>query len=43
MGGSLVGRIARHMGARPSALTRREFLLGSLATGASLMLADQRP
>lgn len=42
MGRSLVGRIARRMGARPSALTRREFLLGSLATGASLMLADRR-
>ncbi|MEB3333512.1 MAG: FAD-dependent oxidoreductase [Cyanobacteriota bacterium] len=30
------------MGARPSALTRREFLLGSLATGAALMLAERR-
>lgn len=42
MGRSLVGRIARRAGARPSALTRREFLLASLATGTSLMLADRR-
>lgn len=41
MSRSLVGRIARRAGARPSALSRREFLLGSLATGASLMLADR--
>lgn len=37
-----IGSLARLAGARPSALSRREFLLGSLATGASLMLADQR-
>lgn len=41
MGRSLVGQIARRVGARPSALTRREFLLSSLAAGASLMLADR--
>ncbi|MEB3155842.1 MAG: FAD-dependent oxidoreductase, partial [Cyanobacteriota bacterium] len=41
MSRSLVGRIARRAGARPSALSRRQFLLGSLATGAALMLADQ--
>lgn len=42
MGRKLIGNLARLAGARPSALSRREFLLGSLATGASLMLADQR-
>jgi len=42
MSRSLVGRIARRAGASPSALSRRQFLLGSLATGAALMLADQR-
>ena len=36
-----MGQIARRVGARPSALSRRQFLLGSLATGAALMLADQ--
>ena len=41
MSRSLIGRIARRAGARPSALTRREFLLSSLAAGASLMLADR--
>jgi monoamine oxidase len=33
--------MARRAGARPSAFTRREFLLSSLAAGASLMLADR--
>lgn len=37
-----IARLARLVGARPSALSRRQFLLTSLATGASLMLADQR-
>jgi monoamine oxidase len=41
MGRSLIGRMARRAGARPSAFTRREFLLSSLAAGASLMLADR--
>lgn len=41
MSRSLVGQIARRVGARPSALSRRQFLLGSLATGAALMLGDR--
>lgn len=41
MGRSVIGQIARRVGARPSAFTRREFLLSSLAAGASLMLADR--
>ena len=42
MGRSVIGKLAKRFGARPSALTRREFLLSSLAAGASLMLADRR-
>lgn len=42
MGRRLIGRLARQAGARPSQLSRREFLLASLATGASLMLGDRR-
>jgi monoamine oxidase len=38
----VIGRLARQVGARPSALTRREVLLASLAAGSTLMLADRR-
>jgi monoamine oxidase len=41
MSRKLIGQIGRRAGARPSAFTRREFLLSSLAAGASLMLADR--
>jgi len=42
MGRSLISKLARRAGARPSAFSRREFLLSSLAAGAALMLADRQ-
>jgi hypothetical protein len=42
MGRSLISKLARAEGARPSAFCRREFLLSSLAAGAALMLADRQ-
>jgi len=39
---SLISKLARAAGARPSAFSRREFLRSSLAAGAALMLADRR-
>lgn len=42
MGRSLISKLARAAGARPSAFCRREFLLSSLAAGAALMLAERR-
>ena len=42
MGRSLISKLVRGAGARPSAFSRREFLLSSLAAGASLMLADRQ-
>ena len=41
MGRSLISKLARSAGARPSTFSRREFLLSSLAAGAALMLADR--
>ena len=37
----LIARLAWEAGARPTTLSRREMLLASLATGASLMLANR--
>jgi monoamine oxidase len=42
MSRNIIAQLARRAGARPSAFSRRQFLLTSLATGASLMLADRR-
>ena len=42
MGRSLISKLARAAGARPSAFSCREFLLSSLAAGAALMLADRQ-
>jgi monoamine oxidase len=42
MSRKVIARLARQAGARPSAFSRRQFLLTSLATGASLILADRR-
>lgn len=41
MGRHLIARLAWEAGARPTTLSRREMLLASLATGASLMLANR--
>lgn len=41
MGRKVIGQLARLAGARPTAISRRNFMLGSLAAGASLMLADR--
>ena len=42
MGRSLISKLARALGARPSAFSRREFLLSSLAAGSALILADRQ-
>jgi NADPH-dependent 2,4-dienoyl-CoA reductase/sulfur reductase-like enzyme len=42
MGRSLINKLARRAGARPSAFCRREFLLSSLAAGAALMLTERQ-
>lgn len=42
MSRKVIAQLARQAGARPSALSRRQFLLTSLATGAALILADRR-
>ncbi len=42
MGRSLISKLARRAGARPSVFRRREFLLSNRAAGAALVLADRQ-